>query len=96
MENLENISTEYIDDIQKKSVDNYEHLKIAGIELTHCAKEAHYIVDQVIESSSNHLLENNEEVPNITWLTVKDFSVENGIKKIHEFIKVLNCFIDLF
>ena len=92
MENLENISTQYIDDIQKKSVDNFEHLKNAGIGLTHCAKEAHSIVDKVIESSSNHLLENDEQVPNITWLAVKNFSVENGINKIHEFIKVHNMY----
>ena len=91
MENIENVSTRYIDDIQRNSNDNYEHLKKfsnGGIKLTDIAKEAHFIVDEVIKNSSKHLLENNEQVSDISWLTLKDFSIENGINKIHEFIKV--------
>lgn len=91
MENIVDISAQYIGDVQIKSIDNVQHLQKlpdAGVELTDCAKEAHLLIDKVIANSSNHFLEHNQHVPDIPWLAVKDFTIENGVNKIHEFIQV--------
>lgn len=63
------------------------------------AEEAHRIVDEAIENACKRLSEtcmkqneislNIDEVsPNIKWTSIEDFSVENGLLKIEEFLQV--------
>jgi len=66
------------------------------------ARESKTLIDQTIERSQKNIFmleryENGEEedgvvkekdsAPNIKWLTIEEFTIANGIKKIEDFIK---------
>lgn len=91
---------QYVQEIQDKSVDNINQLNSlppgkGDIIITDCMKEAHRIVDTVIEKCSRNFeriedaINLDENVPNITWLSIEEFTIDNGISKIDEFVKVL-------
>ena len=66
------------------------------------ARESQSIIDQTIERAQKNIYmledyENGEEgegvvnvdaAPNTKWLTIEEFTIANGIKKIEDFIKV--------
>lgn len=92
---------EIFQEIQNKCDENIDKLTAVNsnnIEITACIKEAHRIVDEVITNSSQYVIKLREEeeqgvvvesaIPNIPWITIEEFSVENGLQKIEEFIAV--------
>jgi len=90
---------QFVLDIQDKSVENINQLNSlppgkGDIVITDCIKEAHVIVDMVIEKCSRNFeriddaINSDENVPNITWLVIEEFTIKNGVSKIDEFVKV--------
>jgi len=64
------------------------------------ARESRIIIDATIEKVQSNIYELNknlygedqqdlikDDAPNIRWLTIEEFTITNGIKKIEEFIK---------
>ncbi|XP_066922258.1 A-kinase anchor protein 14-like [Clytia hemisphaerica] len=72
-----------------KTCEGYEdYLNSGDMEITQCVREAHLMVDEVIQKSSNTLLYNKDaKLPYIKWLTIQEFTIQNGVLKIDEFIK---------
>ena len=75
------------------------------------ARESKNLIDQAIERSQKNIYmleryENGQEedgvvkdvdaAPNIRWLTIEEFTIANGIKKIEDFIKVTSLYVSAF